>query len=598
MNTKKTYNLLLAGVLPVVMLGCAASHEGHRLSVAPEAAVLMPDSTHSVKLDLTVRVPEKAFSRRSRLIVVPQLMSGDSLIAECTPLVLDAPVYARKLQRRKDLEGYTDSLSSYARPAYTGKTMEIPYRETVAVPDSLNDGRILAVVTTDGCGICSAIDTLVMADISNHVTLIEPKAALKVDWIVPEFVVRPKIMQARGEARLQFAINSSDIRMDLANNKVEMEQMLDKLKQIVGDTLATLNSVSIMGMSSVDGPYALNSRLAKGRAESARKWLFANVNLSQTQQHIFSVGSRPEGWEPVLQAMTADGHPDSLQVKEIVKKYSGQNDDVAEKYIRRLPCWNDIKKKYLAGDRKVEYVYTYTLKSFTTDAEMLAMYQTRPDAFNEDELLRVSTLKETREEKEDVYRTILHYFPQSKTAANNLAVILLGNGNSEQAEAVLESVDEYSPEMLNTRAALYVYRNDSERAIELLRSNVELPQARYNLALLEAQQRRLDEAWRLMDGYRDVNSAIVALSVNRNEEAASIMDGLKDDDSALASYVRALIAARSRDTEAFYTSLEKACSDENLRRRAAGEADFRPWQNESRFRQLLEERPEEGGEAL
>ena len=139
---------------------------------------------------------------------------------------------------------------------------------------------------------------------------------------------------------------------------------------------------------------------------------------------------------------------------------------------------------------------------------------------------------------------------------------------------------------------------DPERAIELLRSNVELPQARYNLALLEAQQRRLDEAWRLMDGYRDVNSAIVALSVNRNEEAASIMDGLKDDDSALASYVRALIAARSRDTEAFYTSLEKACSDENLRRRAAGEADFRPWQNESRFRQLLEERPEEGGEAL
>mgnify|MGYP000343351354 CR=1 FL=1 len=59
-----------------------------------------------------------------------------------------------------------------------------------------------------------------------------------------------------GEARLQFAINSSEIRMDLANNKAEMGQMLDKLKQIVGDTLATLNSVSIMGMSSVDGSYA------------------------------------------------------------------------------------------------------------------------------------------------------------------------------------------------------------------------------------------------------------------------------------------------------------------------------------------------------
>ena len=95
------------------------------------------------------------------------------------------------------------------------------------------------------------------------------------------------------------------------------------------------------------------------------------------------------------------------------------------------------QKQLLAERPQVEYVYTYTLKSFTTDAELLDMYGKRPDAFNEEELLRVSTLKKTPEEKKEVYRTILHYFPQSQVAANNLAVLLLREDKADEAEAVL-----------------------------------------------------------------------------------------------------------------------------------------------------------------
>ena len=50
--------------------------------------------------------------------------------------------------------------------------------------------------------------------------------------------------------------------------------------------------------------------------------------------------------------MIADGHPDSLKVREILDKYNAENDDVAERYIRRLSCWNDIKNNYLQKDRK------------------------------------------------------------------------------------------------------------------------------------------------------------------------------------------------------------------------------------------------------
>ena len=574
MKIKDTFYILLAGLLPWGVMGCASQKMGDKVRVTPSDQVLMPDSTHAVQLDMTVEVPQKTLGKRSRLIIVPQLLAGDSLVAECTPMVLDAPIYGKKMHRRVLLEDYVDSLASYARPVQKKKSVTIAYSERVAIPDSLASARIVGVVTTDGCGACTAIDTLDMAQISNPITLVDTHEELKLNWIEPQFVVRPKILQARGEASLQFAISNHNINLDMANNRSEMQQMLDKLQAILADSLAMVNSVNIQGLASVDGSHAFNERLAKQRAESAKNWMLGKIDLSKVRRNQFTVGSRPEGWEPVIQAMTADGRADSARVREIVEKYKGQSDDVAERYIRRLSCWGDIKKYYLQSNRKVEYVYTYSLKSFTTDAELLDMYGKRPDAFNEDELLRVSTLKQMPTEKQEVYRTLMHYFPQSQVAANNLAVLLLNEGRLDEAEAVLESLDDYTPEVLNTRAALYVYRYDYEHAIELLRSHMDMPEARYNLGLIHAQLRNLGEAYNLMHDYSDTNSAIIALSVNRNEEADDMMNRCEDA-SPLAEYVRALIAARLNRTDDAVKHLQRACADASLKERARTEVDFR-----------------------
>ena len=574
MKIKDTFYILLAGLLPWGVMGCASQKMGDKVRVTPSDQVLMPDSTHAVQLDMTVEVPRKNLGKRSRLIIVPQLLVGDSLVAECTPMVLDAPIYGKKMHRRVLLEDYVDSLASYARPVQKKESVTIAYTERVAIPDSLASARIVGVVTTDGCGACTAIDTLDMAQISNPITLVDAHKELKLNWIEPQFVVRPKILQARGEASLQFVISKYDINLNMANNRSEMQHMLDKLQAILGDSLAMVNSVNIQGLASVDGSHAFNERLAKQRAESAKNWMLGKVDLSKVHREQFTVGSRPEGWEPVIQAMTADGHADSVRVREIVEKYKDQSDDVAERYIRRLSCWGDIKKNYLQSNRKVEYVYTYSLKSFTTDSELLDMYGKRPDAFNEDELLRVSTLKQMPSEKQEVYRTLMHYFPQSQVAANNLAVLLLNEGRLDEAEAVLESLDDYTPEVLNTRAALYVYHYDYERAIELLHSHMDTPEARYNLGLINAQLRNLGEAYNLMRDYADTNSAIVALSVNRNEEADDMMHRCEDV-SPLAEYVRALIAVRLNRSDDAVKHLQRACADASLKERARTEVEFR-----------------------
>lgn len=88
----------------------------------------------------------------------------------------------------------------------------------------------------------------------------------------------------------------------------------------------------------------------------------------------------------------------------------------------------------------MEYTYSYTIKSFTTNDELLDMYAKRPDAFNEPELLKVSTLMQTDAEKIEVYQTILKHFPDSETAKNNLAVLYLRTGNEEAARSMLRQL--------------------------------------------------------------------------------------------------------------------------------------------------------------
>lgn len=564
--------LIGAAISLLALAGCGTTGTGKQIYVSPSAAVVTPDSMNQVNVDAEILVPGKAFTKRSRLIILPQVLKKDTLLAEGTPIVLDAPVFSKKNERRILLDGYRDSLAGVSQKVDNRETHTLAYKESLQLNvASANGARVVGVVTTDGCGECSAVDTLLLASVSDPVSLVDVKQ-LKLDWIEPEFVIRPKIVEGRGEAHLQFAMNKYDINMKLGRNETEMNGMLGALEKILADSLATLNKVEIYGMASADGSFALNTTLARNRASSAKTWLLSR--LGEDIKVPFSIGSRPEGWIPVLNAMTVDGHPDSLKVKEIIERYKDQeNDDTAERYIRRLSCWSDIRARYLQSDRKVEYVYTYTLKSFTTDAELLTMYDKRPDAFNEEELLRVSTLKQSPAEKKQVYETILHYFPQSQVAANNLAVLLLREGKTEEADAVLDRLKEYSPEMLNTKAAIYIYREEYEKAVELLSTQIDLPQARYNLALIRARERKLDEAYSLMEGYRDVNAAVIALSVNRNDEADEIMKACEER-TPLAAYVRALVAARLHDAEEVKAQLAIACTDHTLKERAKEEPDF------------------------
>lgn len=459
--------------LMVGLTGCSTVRKGQVEAIGVEKA-LVPDSRWEVPVAVTFRIPADYLSKRARLVITPQLLVGDSLRGEYEPIVLDAEIYAKKRYRMERLEAYQDPYKKQARLVEDrSQVLEVPYRTTVALPAGTREAELRAVISNDGCGECSGIDTIPMASI------VDPLSRLKPEFrsVTPKFVIREKRRDGEGKAHLQFVINRFDMNPELGDNRAEMTKMSEALRPVLADTLATLNHLAITGIASADGPVKLNTELARNRAESAKEWLVAEWGISSEVERRIAVDSRPEGWKPVLEAMRVANDPDADAVEEVLTRYADQTEDTQERYIRRLACWNNIKEHYLQGDRVVEYRYSYTIRSFTSDAEMLALYESRPDAFNEEELLRVSALVNDDTKRMEVYRTVLRFFPRSAVAANNLALLLWERG--EEAERLLAG------------------------AVDTL------PEARYNLGMMKASRRDIDGAARLLEPFDDADARLV-----------------------------------------------------------------------------------------
>lgn len=515
-----------------------ATNVPERITVSPSFSVLRPDANNEIMFDVTFSIPPKYLTNRSRLVIIPQLWIEDSLYQTGTPVSVYAPIYAKKMQRREVLENIKDEHSGHSMLMENiNEPFEVPFKGVMQLPEDVEKSLITAVFTTDGCGECTGFDTLTLAMTSSHLSLLADEPFI---GSASRFVVKPKISSGKGVARLQFKMNKWDILPEMGNNRTELNAMLNRLAPIVNDTLTTMQSFTITGLASADGSIKFNSTLASKRAHSALYWLADTLNFSQELIDFIKIESRPEGWQPVLDAMKSAGSKNATLLENILIQYADENDDVQERHIRKLPCWNEIKDNYLQKDRNVEYTYSYSIKSFTTDRELLDMYQVRPDSFNEEELLRVAELvPETS--RGQVYEELLRRFPDNSTAANNLAIMLMDEGITDRAE-------------------------------QLFRKST-ATEAKYNLGLLLAKSKRLDEAWELLSHTRTLSSAVVALELHYNVAAYEILSKLEDE-SPRACYVRALAAARLNKKEECERWLEKASADMTFKERATCEPEF------------------------
>ena len=278
MKLKIVY-LAIAGVglaLLTTMSSCSKQNivSDKKITCTPDSFMLLPDSSNQAALNLQVHIPKHYFSKRSRLFVIPVLTDSDSIVAKYKPIVLDAPIYRKKMERKWVLDSIADPYNSIAqRVTNTKVDFSVLYNDTITLPANFHKGSLVAVASADGCGECRAISHTKIADVFRP----EIKKQLHLNWMKHTFEIKPKIRERKGVARLEFAINKYDINLKMSNNQAELDHMLSDIAPVLSDSLATLTSLGIYGLASADGPLKFNTPLSRNRANSALKWLLAHI---------------------------------------------------------------------------------------------------------------------------------------------------------------------------------------------------------------------------------------------------------------------------------------------------------------------------------
>lgn len=99
--------------------------------------------------------------------------------------------------------------------------------------------------------------------------------------------------QLQGRAYFKFAVNMTDLRPELGNNRRELKKLhtvLDSLRRVEH---MYIRHIFLKGFASPEGSYTHNEELAKGRVESLRQYLTSHYDVSDS---IISTDYEAEDW--------------------------------------------------------------------------------------------------------------------------------------------------------------------------------------------------------------------------------------------------------------------------------------------------------------
>ena len=212
-----------------------------------------------------------------------------------------------------------------------------------------------------------------------------------------------------------------------------------------------------------------------------------------------------------------------------------------------------------------------------SDEELKDLSKTNPDTLNVEELLFTATLYDDLSEQLRVYNEALRLFPNDWKTANNVGCVQYLQGDLDAAGTSFEKASEASENetVNNNIGAVAHMKGDRERAMELFTSAGSSSETNYNLGLLKVQQGLYDEAVSNMGSNMTFNSALANLLSGDADAAAKSIDGSNAKDEAMSYYLKAVIGARTNNSEMLMDNLKIAFEkDANLKAKAKRDREF------------------------
>ena len=536
-------------------------------SVTPQVLV---DKGGEVEITLKAQFPEKYFNKKAIVTATPVLKyaNGETEFAPTT-------LQGESVEANNKVISYADG-GSYT---YTGKVpftkdmmkSELVVRMSGAIGDNTVDFGEVKVA--DGV---IATETLVEND---------PKVILEADKY-------QRITPESYKADIQYVINRSYVRPKELRKK-SIEELQDYIKKASEDERLDLKGMKISAYASPDGPYDFNKELSEDRQASAKKYVERQLKKDKIdkadQDDFLTLMSTAEDWEGFKELMEKSNIPDKELVLRVLSMYS--DPAVREKEIKNISAaYKEIAEKILPPLRRSKLVAEVD-KIGLSDDEIMSLVGSNPDSLSVEQMLYAATLTNDMNKKLSIYQKTAEQYPKCYRAQNNIGYVNMKLGNVDAAKSAFEAAQKLNNTdvVKNNLGAVALKQGDTAKAEELFTQAMGAGDVvNYNLGIVNIMKGNYEAAVNYFGNACEFDAALAKVLNGQNDAAVTTLNCVKND-NAMVYYLKAVIGARTDNTDMLFSNLRTAVGkDASLKDYAQKDMEFGKYFTNDTFKSIVQ----------
>ena len=518
----------------------------------------------SIKVNITVQVPEKGLNKKASAEIIPML--GSKAFKPITIQGEKAVANGKTINFKPggtvsytDVIAYSPSLKN-ADLKITGKVMKGSKEEPL-------EEKVIGKGTV--------ITPLLLLD--------DDKAILGTD----EFVRTTE--QVREGSQYNFQKAKANISKAEANQE-DITAFVDWMMEADSNVKIAPKSINILAYASPEGETAKNNTLADDRAKAAKEALVAKLTKAGVDaESIMKLMPKGEDWAGFEKAMLASEIEDKELIIRVLKMYP--DPAKREEEIKKMAAtYKQLEKEILPDLRRAQIKVVYD-KIGWSDSELKELSVSNPDILTIEELIFTGTLYDNIDDKMRIYKEAVRLYPNDWRGHNNLGYCYYNQNELDKAGESFNKANDLqeSAITLNNLGIIARQNGDRDKAEQLFNSAVSAgSEVKYNLGLIDIQNGNYSDAVANMGSENTFNKALAELLNESYSSALSTIDASSDANSAMGYYLKAIIGARQNNMDMVINNLTSAISkDSSIKDKAASDLEFMKFMENAAFQNLV-----------
>jgi outer membrane protein OmpA-like peptidoglycan-associated protein len=559
MNLTRFNGTLLIGTAAFLVASCDLVKD-ITYTVNPNPLEMHGDS---VKISITVNVPEKGIQKTAKAEITPKI--GSTAIG--TWYVNGSKVTGNGT----NIDFKTGGTATFEET--------IAYDPSMEAADLIITGKLYKQTKEKG-----VLPETKIAD----ATIITPYLVDKTFKVLTEQDALVRQFDKTTTATINFEKGKSDVRANEIKD-ADILSLLAWLQAAQTNPKIKITGIEINGYASPDGEVAKNDNLSSDRTIAARKTLTDLMKKSKLTAYadtsaytLAKFGEDFAGFKSQLAATTTIPEADKnlfIRILEMTKDAEQREKDM----IALGKAYTELERDVFPMIRRAVVVVKYTEYGLTDD-ELRAASVQNPNSLSVEELLfTAAKLTTDANEKARIYGIAAANYPADVRAHTNLGATLFELGNTKDASSAFKKANELksTPTTNNNLAASLILENKTPAAKKLL-VNAKTDVYGYNQGIIDIMEGKYSAADKNIS-QKSYNKVLALLLLNQLDAARKVSASLTE--TAELAYLNAIIEARSgASADAVVAKLKTATTkNTNLKEKASKDREFIKIMNDASF---------------